>query len=293
MNKNTIRGIGLFVFGSAFGTAITTLLLSEYYRKYYNDMSNQNILDYREYSDNKIKYYEDMYRTQANDIVNEFLSPSTKDEGMSPAEEPEVEDVTEELRRNDPRVDRILKRYSFLTEKKDLDTVMTERGLAKHDHPTEDAPEEDEQPDEPIIVREGSDAIYMISTEEFLQGREDHDKLTITYFEADDTLCDERDGIIPNPQDVVGHSALQSFGTIKTDPDVVYVRNEKVGVDFEIIRNKSSYVEQILGVEPTNTPLKQSVHTSKKPKIVIKGDTIEIGKTKRRISKKLNEDGED
>lgn len=88
---------------------------------------------------------------------------------------------------------------------------------------------------------------YVISVKEFMEDRDEYDKITITYFEDDDVLCDEREEVIPNVEATVGSNALTSFGELSEDSKIVYVRNERTSTDFEVVRDTRSYAEVVLG----------------------------------------------
>ena len=95
-----------------------------------------------------------------------------------------------------------------------------------------------EKPDEP----------YVINFDEFNEGQDTFDKTNLTYYQEDDTLVDERDQPIDNVEYIVGDDNLTKFGHGSNDHNVVYVRNEKIGTDFEIIRSKGSYQHEVLGL---------------------------------------------
>jgi hypothetical protein len=76
---------------------------------------------------------------------------------------------------------------------------------------------------------------------------------TITYYEEDDTLCDQNEGIISVPEDVIGPDALLNFGKDSQDPDIIYVRNTKTHTDYEVIRVHNSYQRLVLGVKDKPT----------------------------------------
>lgn len=97
-----------------------------------------------------------------------------------------------------------------------------------------------EKPDEP----------YVISVDEFNEGEESYDKTNLTFYEADDTLVDERDTPIDTVDYTVGEDNLTKFGHGSGDHNVVYIRNEKIGTDFEVIRSKGSYSHEVLGLDP-------------------------------------------
>ena len=88
---------------------------------------------------------------------------------------------------------------------------------------------------------------YVIDIELFSEERDDHDKCTIYYYEDDDTLTDENEEIIQDVYSTVG-DALGCFGERSNDPEVVYVRNERLSIDYEVIRLSKSYSETVLGI---------------------------------------------
>jgi hypothetical protein len=71
---------------------------------------------------------------------------------------------------------------------------------------------------------------------------------------VDDTLSDENEEIISDVSYVIGYDALSSFGDGSDDPDIVYVRNEKLQTDYEVTRLNKSYSETVLGVIPEKKP---------------------------------------
>ena len=87
---------------------------------------------------------------------------------------------------------------------------------------------------------------YIISDEEFEDGDLSYNQNTLTYYQADGVLTDERDQPV-NTHFVVGDKNLQ-FGNASGDVNIVYVRNDKLSVDFEICQSFGSYAEEVLGV---------------------------------------------
>lgn len=91
------------------------------------------------------------------------------------------------------------------------------------------------------------DAPHIISYEEFNEEMTHYDKLSISFYEDDEVLVDENEEVIVDPVSVVGEEALQSFGVLSEDPEVVYVRNDRLSIDYEIIRLSKSYSETVQG----------------------------------------------
>lgn len=89
---------------------------------------------------------------------------------------------------------------------------------------------------------------YVISFEEFCEGEDNHDKITITYYAGDGVLVDEEEEIIEDTERLVGDDNLiNKFGDGSDDPDVLYVRNERMGIDYEIVRQHTCYGEVVSG----------------------------------------------
>lgn len=93
------------------------------------------------------------------------------------------------------------------------------------------------------------DKPYVISYEEFVAGEEGHEQEQLTYYVEDDILVDRRNEPIDNHDYTVGDDNLQRFGHGSKDSNVVYVRNEKLDLDFEVTRDSGSYLESV-GLKP-------------------------------------------
>lgn len=89
---------------------------------------------------------------------------------------------------------------------------------------------------------------YVISFEQFCEENDKYDKITLTYFAEDDTLSDEDEEIFQDTKAILGDDWTSSFGEGSEDPDVVYVRNNKLQIDYEIVRNHGSYSEIVSGI---------------------------------------------
>lgn len=117
---------------------------------------------------------------------------------------------------------------------------------AGHDHV--DEPEEEGEPNK--------DYPYIIDTQAFMEetlvpfgdAEQYHDKITLTYFEKDDTLCDESESPIPDVETIIGSDALSNFGRKSEDTNIVYIRNHAIATDFEIIRDRRSFATVVHGI---------------------------------------------
>lgn len=77
---------------------------------------------------------------------------------------------------------------------------------------------------------------YIITPEEF----EDTEYKTesLIYY-ADQTLTYENDDVVENPDELVGLDSLSRFG--EYEKDAVYVRNDRLKTDFEILADSNRY----------------------------------------------------
>jgi hypothetical protein len=92
------------------------------------------------------------------------------------------------------------------------------------------------------------DAPYIIHLDEFRENTVEHDQVTYTYYESDDVVSDSRDQKIEEPLDeTFGLDNLLKWGHGSNDSNIVYIRNERLGLDFEILRDRGSYAEQVSG----------------------------------------------
>jgi hypothetical protein len=88
---------------------------------------------------------------------------------------------------------------------------------------------------------------YVITIDQFADENDHYDKSTIYYYEDDDVLADENEEVIIDVFKVIGDDALGSFGEGSRDPEIVYVRNDKLQIDYEVIRLSKSYRQTVLG----------------------------------------------
>jgi hypothetical protein len=91
---------------------------------------------------------------------------------------------------------------------------------------------------------------HVISLINYVDPSSNNEKVSLTYYEGDDTLCDQQETIIPNCEELLGDDGLLSFGIASDDPDVVYIRNNKMGTDYEVARVPGLYSEIVAGIIP-------------------------------------------
>jgi len=77
-----------------------------------------------------------------------------------------------------------------------------------------------------------------------------NDFTTLVWYQGDETLCDDGEQIIPNPEDVVGEVAIERLveGGPGADDGVIFVHNLKTCIDYELVLDMGCYSETVLGM---------------------------------------------
>lgn len=119
--------------------------------------------------------------------------------------------------------------------------------------------EEDTEPDFDVdayetMLRESSKAtnvdevdplsyIHVIDLDSFLEEPEpDWDKVSLMYFEEDDTLCDPNYMLISKADTIVGPDFREWFGHMSEDENTVFIRNDNTRTDYEVMREEGTYL---------------------------------------------------
>lgn len=208
--KTNTKIILSFIGGAAVGSLICFALLKEKYET----LANEEI----EHMNN---YYEEELKN-VREVVEEIKE----------SEEQEKKTYVDYVKKYSPN-EIVKDRYYDMPYPDTIDEDYHE-----DESPPEDPPENDLLYEEPFVI----------SREDFDDTYAHFDKITITYYEQDDVLADEQDEVIPDIESVVGYEALGRFGDMSDDDNIVYVRNGRLGSDYEIILAQESYTESVLGI---------------------------------------------
>lgn len=125
------------------------------------------------------------------------------------------------------------------TEKPSLDeyiSKLNDQGYNTTDGATT-APDEYEEEEETESMVD--DMAYVIAPDEFGEF-DDYETISLTYY-ADEVLADDMDDPIDDTVEIVGPDALMRFG--EYEEDAVYVRNDKLKTDYEILLDTRKYSE--------------------------------------------------
>lgn len=113
---------------------------------------------------------------------------------------------------------------------------------------------EDEENDDAYVLEDRQNDFveppHVIGLADFYNDRPEYDKVTIKWFEGDNTWVDENEEIIPDIKSYIGMEVKDLFASNspEDDPDVRFVRNDRYGSDYEIERHHMSFREAVGGV---------------------------------------------
>lgn len=108
------------------------------------------------------------------------------------------------------------------------------------------------------VARRTGDAPYIISHDEFFENEPDYEQVQITYYEGDGVLVDDQDMPIPDSNSCVGDDNLVQFGHGSKDENIVYIRNDTRGLNYEVVRHEGKYAHHVLGLDLEEDELKHS-----------------------------------
>ena len=89
---------------------------------------------------------------------------------------------------------------------------------------------------------------YVIHYDERFEN-EGYSEVTLTYYDGDDVLCNERDEIVdPDKRDeLLGEGNLHRFGHGSNDASIVYIRNDVLEIMYEVVKSPNYYAEEVHG----------------------------------------------
>lgn len=204
--NSTLKGVLIFVLGAAAGSLATWKLIE----KKYKDIAQEEI-------DSVKDTFSKMKKNEYPDKLEDYPDFEEFDDSDDVEEEPKSEQKID--RNNKPDIVEYAKILSETGY-----TNYAERQDKKEKKGVE--PVEDERP-------------YVISPDEFGE-KDGYENVTLTYY-ADGVLTDYFDNVISNVDEVVGLDSLDHFG--EYEDDVVFVRNEKMETDYEILRDLRDFNE--------------------------------------------------
>ena len=124
--------------------------------------------------------------------------------------------------------------------------------FAEREHPEDDLPEDPDEDDEPYIYDGGQRdeepcrPPFEISTEELEGEFADSELTSITFYQGDEMLLDERGELISDVAGLLGPLVADALATC-TD-DCIYVHNDAHDTNYEVVidEGSSGYLESVM-----------------------------------------------
>lgn len=87
---------------------------------------------------------------------------------------------------------------------------------------------------------------YILHKDEFYAEETEYLQATLTYYSGDNILSDSENVPVYNHHQVVGELR---FGHGSGDANVVYIRNDKLRTEYEVLFDPGTFTEEVLGLE--------------------------------------------
>lgn len=87
---------------------------------------------------------------------------------------------------------------------------------------------------------------YIIHYDEFMSNETNYPQETLTYYRGDDIVADQQDSPIYNYASLMGELR---FGHGSNDPNVVYIRNDQIHMEWEVLLHEGSYSYEVAGID--------------------------------------------
>lgn len=202
-----LKGVLIFIGGATIGSVVTYLATKSANEKYINS----EIAAMREYYDEKHRELEAIKENKnaANNIISENKYTGYSSIGDLTATNPST-----------VKVDAVFDNESDDDEESDDED--------------EDDPDKEFFAYYDIPVEERNPNPYVITPTSFGMECPYYDKVTLVFHEEDGIITEEDGTMVTDVDKLVGWASLDRFG--EYEPNVVYVRNEKICTDYEIVR---------------------------------------------------------
>jgi hypothetical protein len=98
------------------------------------------------------------------------------------------------------------------------------------------------------IAARDPDFPYIISEAEFHEN-EDYTEVTLSYFQGDNKVVNGKSELLTDDDvdGLIGKENLLKFGHRSGDDNILYIRLDRIGMIFEVIRSMGTYAHEVLG----------------------------------------------
>jgi hypothetical protein len=108
------------------------------------------------------------------------------------------------------------------------------------------------------MARRDPEEPYVIHMDEFLENESGYSQTTVEYYQGDDTMADENDVPIDHYQAIFG---FLKFGHGSNSRHTVYIRNDRLQAEYEVLLNFGSFREEVLGIREIDKSKKDLKHS--------------------------------
>lgn len=224
MNK-TLIGVLAFAVGAAIGSAVTWKVL----KTKYEEIAQEEI-------DSVKDEYADLMRTMRQKL-KESVKYDESQESEDGTEETAETGVDDEYYPDDDE------REFTEQEKQQIEYYKLTSKYRSTDNDKSDE-KDDEEGGNGEVDEDGVQWIngpYVITAEEFSCSPPGYNAMPLDYF-ADGVLADDW-GVIMDIEETIGEDSLEHFGD--DEDDILYVRNEREEIDYEVTRDPRTYAEAV------------------------------------------------
>jgi hypothetical protein len=201
---------------------------------------------------NKEKIKAETFKESQKEVekIREFYREQAESVRVIPSAKPELDEVVEErgYAQLDTRPERPTRPPVPVLEPSVLPRRdFTPGGLAKR-HVEREKDKNDGWDYGIELTKRTTDRPYIIHQDEYAQKEEGYEQTTFTYYAVDAVLTDEDESPVDDPEGSVGLDNLGNFGHGADDYHVLYVRNDRLEIDYEICLVAASYRETVQGL---------------------------------------------
>lgn len=231
----TKNRIGFYALGMGVGALTGYFVTKHFLQTKYSKIADAEIAEMRKHYQAKGQALEAEYaKRPVEDIVRErgYSSPENKIDIKPPMAVQPPADVVDDADTSEERQEVVDRLEDAETQVKNIFED------AKITHEWDWHKERSQRsPDIPYVIHQ--DEIHEM----------DYVEATLTYYTGDDVLCNERDEIVdPDERDgIVGEANLDRFGHGSGDASIVYVRNDRLEIVYEVVRSPNKFSEEVHG----------------------------------------------
>lgn len=232
-SRNLGFGFGGFIIGAGLGGALGYIFCKRKLEVKYHQIAAEEVAEMRQHYNEKIVALENTEKPKLEDVVRDHgYAPEPTEPPMAVTPPTAVVEAAKEVVEDEPEV---------IEEDPEPEVRNVFQQAEVEDHWDYYAERAKRSPLHPYVIHRDE-----------REEQHAYDGVTFTYYEEDDVLCNERDEVVSTEdrERILGEANLTKFGHGSGDASVVYIRNDQLEMDIEVIQSPNSYAEEVHGFEP-------------------------------------------